>query len=80
MELKVFCHAGYRGEETPRRLRLEQREIDVREVLATWREPGHRLFTVLGHDGERYTLRRDDHADTWELVSIGGCAPEPKDS
>ena len=75
MDIQIICHAGHRGEESPRILRFKAREVRVAQVLKQWIEPDHRMFTVLGHDGVRYTLRRDDRADTWVLIEMSGRVP-----
>lgn len=67
MDLKVDCYAGYRGEETPRRLEIDGRRVEVGEVIDRWLGPGHRYFKVRGDDGAVYLLRREDRADRWEL-------------
>jgi hypothetical protein len=66
--IHVECYSGYRGEQTPRRFRLETRIIDVCEVLDQWLAPDHRYFKLLGDDGGEYILRHDPLAETWELV------------
>jgi hypothetical protein len=68
MDLKVDCYAGHRGEETPRRLELGGRCVQVVEVVDRWFGPDHRYFKILGDDGAIYLLRVDDAADRWELV------------
>lgn len=67
--IQVDCHAGYRGEETPRRLRLGSRSIEIVEVLDQWLAPDHRYFKVKGADGARYILRHDTDSGNWALVA-----------
>jgi hypothetical protein len=67
-QIDVECHAGHRGEETPRRFRLGDRTIEVAEVLDRWLAPDHRYFKVRGGDGDLYILRHDPLADGWELT------------
>jgi hypothetical protein len=67
-QVDVECYAGYRGEETPRRFRLGERSVDVREVLDQWHAPDHRYFKVRGDDGDAYILRHDMVRDRWELT------------
>jgi hypothetical protein len=74
-EITVECYAGYRGEETPRRFRLGERSVDVREVLDQWLAPDHRYFKVRGDDGEVYILRHDTGVDRWELTFVAQCRP-----
>lgn len=66
--IAVDCHAGHRGEETPRRFRLGARSVEVADVLDRWLAPDHRYFKVRGDDGDVYILRHDPQADAWELT------------
>ena len=63
----VECHAGYRGEETPRRFRLGERQIEVAEVIDCWLAPDHRYFKVQDAEGHLYILH-DAGSDWWELT------------
>jgi hypothetical protein len=67
MDVKVECYAGYRGEETPRRLALGGRRVELVEVVDRWYGPDHRYFKLRGDDGALYLLRHDEPADRWEL-------------
>ncbi len=67
-ELRVECHSGYRGEETPRRLYLGKREVEVVEVIDRWLDPQHRYFKVHGSDGDIYLVRHDTASGCWELT------------
>ncbi len=68
LTIRVECHAGYRGEETPRRFWLGEREVEVIEVLDRWLAPDHRYFKVKGNDGDLYILRHDAAEDRWEMT------------
>ena len=78
MRVRVECYAGYRGEETPRRLFLGERSVRVTEVVDRWLGQDHRYFKVLGDDGATYLLRHGAEEDRWELVQFtrgGGLLP-----
>ena len=77
MKLDVTCHAGYRGEETPRRLTLGGRTVEVVEVLDRWHGPDHRYFKVAGDDGATYILRHEPPSGSWwlTLYERGAAAP-----
>lgn len=66
--LKVECYSGYRGEELPRRLFLNQREIRVKEILDRWLAPDHRYFKLSGENGNVYIVRHDVASGRWELA------------
>ena len=68
MKIRVDCYSGYRGEETPRRFWLEERLVEVKEVVDRWLDPEHRYFKVLGDDHSTYILRHDSVAFEWELT------------
>ncbi len=66
--LKVECYSGYRGEEIPRRFRLEGTLIEVMAVVDQWRDPEHRYFKVAVEGDATYTLRHDPVTFEWALV------------
>jgi len=68
MKIRVDCYSGYRGEETPRRFWLEERLVQIIEVVDSWLDPEHRYFKVLGDDHSTYILRHDSVAFEWELT------------
>ncbi len=68
MSVRVECYAGYRGEETPRRLYFGERQVEVEVVVERWLTPDHRYFKVRGDDGGVYVLRHDTVAGRWEMT------------
>ena len=64
----VECHAGYRGEETPRRFRLGERQVEIAEVVDSWLAPDHRYFKAKDTRGDLYILRNDVACYWWELT------------
>lgn len=82
MDLQVDCYAGYRGEETPRRIRLGGGTIDIKEIIDRWLAPDHRYFKVRGSDDGIYILRHDIESWRWDLVfysgDVSGALPFPK--
>ena len=69
MQIVVDCYCGYRGEETPRRIRFAQREVAVTAVLDRWLSPDHRYFKVRGDDRAIYIIRHDARRWVWELTT-----------
>jgi len=66
--IRVECHAGYRGEQTPLRFFIGERKIEVVEVLDRWLAPDHRYFKVNGNDGGLYIIRFDTPSGEWEMT------------
>ena len=69
-EIRIECHAGYRGDETPRHFELEGRTIEITEILTRWAEPDARLFRVRGDDGRTYVLCLDESKQRWEIPEV----------
>lgn len=67
-KVKVDCQAGHRGEQTPQRFTIWQRELAVTEVIDQWLAPDHRYFKVLAEDQSQYILRHEVGAEDWELT------------
>lgn len=83
MQIQVDCYAGYRGEETPRYIRMATYKIEVREIVDRWLSPDHRYFKIMGSDDATYIIRHDTRRRQWELVfyQVGGkIAPLHSDS
>jgi hypothetical protein len=68
LEVQVECYAGYRGEETPQRVRSGSRNVEVVQVVDRWLAPDHRYFKFDGDDGATYILRHDVAEQCWELT------------
>jgi len=68
MRIRVECYAGYRGEETPRRIWMGNRKIEIKEVQDQWLSPDHRYFKILGDDNAVYILRHDSKSWDWDLT------------
>jgi hypothetical protein len=68
--LRVKCYAGYKGEERPVKLEIDEHVVEITEIEDRWYSPGATFFRVLLTNGERYVLRREDAQDTWTLEAF----------
>jgi len=68
VDVRVEWYAGYRAEETPRRLFIRDRRVEVRDVLERWRTPAGRGFRVRGDDGADYVLVQEQVSGVWTLA------------
>ncbi len=70
MKIEVECYAGYRGEATPRRIRLGDRYLEVTEIVDCWLAPDHRYFKLKTADDSIWIIRHDTMEAVWELTSF----------
>ena len=70
--IRVECHSGYRGEETPRRFELDGQTIEITEVLRRWKEPDAFLFRVQTLAGRVFVLRRNEQTGSWDVPEAVG--------
>ena len=68
LNIDTESYAGYKGEEMPRRFRLEARTVEVAATLDRWMTPEYRYFRVIGDDGHTYVLRCGVTDSRWELT------------
>ena len=67
LPIEVLAYSGARGEEEPRALRLDERYVEVREILDRWREPAGHFFRVSADDGHVHLLFCRERDLTWWL-------------
>jgi len=67
-DIRVECYAGSRANEAPRRIFIDDRTVDVVEIVDRWLAPDHRYFKFTGDDGRTYIIRHDISGETWELT------------
>ena len=48
MRIRVACYSGYRGEETPRRIVIGDRHLEVVDIIDRWLAPQHRYIVLCG--------------------------------
>ncbi|MDJ0811742.1 MAG: hypothetical protein QNJ48_04075 [Desulfobacterales bacterium] len=69
MQIKVECYAGYRGEQTPRRILLGSQYLEVTGILDCWLAPDHRYFKLTTDDDGIWIIRHDTIREIWELTA-----------
>ena len=65
--VQVESYAGYRADERPLRLRLEQEVLEIAEVEDRWYSPGETYFRVVVANGDHYVLRHMEAQDLWSI-------------
>jgi hypothetical protein len=70
MNLRVECHAGYRGEQEPMAFSFGARQLRVRAIVDRWFAPAQRWFKVEADDDQTYVLRLDETTGAWDLAAL----------
>ncbi len=72
--VQVECYAGSKADETPRRFRGDDRNVEIVEIVDRWYQveskpewPRADYFKVRGEDGREYLLKHDLESDEWFL-------------
>jgi hypothetical protein len=65
--IHVESYAGYRADERPLRLRLEQEVLEIAEVEDRWYSPGETYFRIVVANGDHYVLRHLEAQDVWSI-------------
>ena len=72
--IEVECYAGVKADETPRRFTLNERTVELSEVLDRWYQvesqpewPRADYFKVRASDEREYLLKHDLESDEWFL-------------
>jgi hypothetical protein len=68
MRIEVETDTGDSGIEKPRRIRLNERVIEIVETIDRWPGPDYYYFKVKDDDGNLYILRLDEARRDWELT------------
>ncbi len=68
----VECYSGYKGDQSPRRLRRGGTWIEIEEICDCWQQAGSggersEWFRVRDTGGTAYLLKHDLGAGTWYL-------------
>jgi len=66
--VRVECYAGYKADESPRKLVLAARTLDIVAIEDRWYSPGATYFRVSVTGGDRYVLRHQEAQEVWSLV------------
>jgi hypothetical protein len=68
MRIRVEFRADDHGVAIPRRVHVDERQIEVLELVDRWFGLDYCYIKVRGHDGSVYILRLDETQAEWELT------------
>jgi hypothetical protein len=76
---EIRCWSGYKAIEKPISFHVDDRQIEVRTILKSWREPDCLCFRVETDDGRVYELRQNEYEDSWQVRESAGRSTTTKD-
>ncbi|MBN2125883.1 MAG: hypothetical protein JW821_16410 [Deltaproteobacteria bacterium] len=69
-QIEVVAYSGYRANERPLFFVLDQRRLEVRNLIDRWYGLEHDYYKVLADDGRVYLLQWHRYLDLWFVVKI----------
>jgi hypothetical protein len=69
LPIQVTAYSGYKPNERPCTLLVDEDLFDMAGVLSSWRDPNFDYFKVLTVDGKTFLLRCEFETQEWELCS-----------
>lgn len=67
-EIEVVAYSGYKANEKPLYLIIDNTKLEVKGVLDRWYGQEHDYFKVLVENGNVYLLKWHRYSDVWFLV------------
>ena len=67
--LKVIAYSGYKANERPLRLVLDDKKLEIVKVIDRWVGEDHDYFKCLADDGKVYLLKWHRDQDELHLVA-----------
>ena len=69
--IRVVSYSGYKANERPLYFFLENRKMEVRNIVDRWYGEENDYFKVLADDGRVYLIRWHRELDQWYLEKKG---------
>ena len=69
-KIDVVAYSGYKANERPLYLVLDEQRLEVKKTLDTWYAEEHDYFKVLADDGKVYLLKWHRFLDMWFIEKI----------
>jgi hypothetical protein len=69
-KIEVVAYSGYKANERPLYLVLDEQRLEVKNTLDTWYGVEHDYFKVLAEDGKVYLLKWHRSLDLWFVEKI----------
>ncbi|MDH3974671.1 MAG: hypothetical protein OEV42_10380 [Deltaproteobacteria bacterium] len=72
MIIAVEAYSGHKANERPLAIRLDEKRLEVVDILDRWYGEDHEYFKIKAEDGCLYIIRYDRINDLWELTLTEG--------
>ena len=69
-KIEVVAYSGYKANERPLYLVLDEQRLEVKNTIDTWYGVEHDYFKVLAEDGKVYLLKWHRSLDLWFVEKI----------
>jgi hypothetical protein len=69
-KIKVRAYSGYKANERPMHFELDDRRLDVKNIIDRWYGLDHDYFKVVADDGKVYLIKWHRILDVWILVQV----------
>jgi hypothetical protein len=67
---KVNAYSGYKANERPLSFTIDDKRLEVRDLISRWAEPEKDFFKVIADDDKVYTLSWNRKSDMWLIEKI----------
>ena len=68
--IRVECYAGYKANERPTFLYIDDEKKVVENIIDRWAGEDHDYFKLAADDQKVYLIRYDRRADFWTLEKV----------
>jgi hypothetical protein len=69
-KIEVVAYSGYKANERPISFIVDNREVEVMDIIDRWYDADYDNFKTLGDDGKIYLLRWQRTSDLWFLEKL----------
>jgi len=66
----VTAYSGYKAKERPLSFTIDDKRLEVRDILCRWAEPEKDFFKIIADDDKEYTLSWNRKSDLWLIEKI----------
>ena len=69
-KVEVVAYSGYKANERPVYFIMDDKRLEVSDVIDKWYGMENDYFKVVAEDGRIYVLRWHRHLDLWFMVKV----------